>query len=328
MRSFVDGQPIRFARITAALIPALALGACGMIGGGSGPAGQLPLAVAAPHGPQADYPVVVGSPYAVEGVTYTPEDVLNYDEVGFLAADPAGGSAVSGAHHTLPLPSYIEVTSLETGRTILVRVERRGPMSGHELVALSPGAMTQLGAAPGGAVRVRRVNPPEDHRAPLRAGEPAPLRMDTPMPLVEVLRRKLPAQNAAALATVTPSPAPAAVSAPSPPTPVQAAAQPGPTSPPPLPPLDPRGIGVAAAAPVAVPRPVAPLESGFVVQAAAFSSAERAQSAAGVLGGEVSRSGQYFRVRTGPFATRGEAEASLAKVRAAGYTDARIFTSG
>jgi rare lipoprotein A len=47
-----------------------------------------------------------------------------------------------------------------------------------------------------------------------------------------------------------------------------------------------------------------------------------------VLGGKVTRSGQYFRVRTGPFATRGEAEASLAKVRAAGYRDARIFTSG
>jgi rare lipoprotein A len=65
-----------------------------------------------------------------------------------------------------------------------------------------------------------------------------------------------------------------------------------------------------------------------VVQAAAFSTADRAARAANVLGGEVSRSGQYFRVRTGPFATRGEAEASLAKVQAAGYRDARIYTSG
>jgi rare lipoprotein A len=38
-------------------------------------------------------------------------------------------------------------------------------------------------------VRVRRVNPPEDQRALLRAGQSAPLRMDTPMPLVEILRR-------------------------------------------------------------------------------------------------------------------------------------------
>jgi rare lipoprotein A len=64
------------------------------------------------------------------------------------------------------------------------------------------------------------------------------------------------------------------------------------------------------------------------VQAAAFSTADRATRVAGLLGGEVSRSGPYYRVRTGPFATRGEAEASLAKVRAAGYRDARIFTSG
>ena len=65
-----------------------------------------------------------------------------------------------------------------------------------------------------------------------------------------------------------------------------------------------------------------------MVQAAAFSSADRARRAAGVLEGKVSQAGRYFRVRTGPFATRGEAEASLAKVRAAGYSDARILTNG
>jgi rare lipoprotein A len=264
----------------------------------------------------------------VAGVTYTPEDVLNYDEVGFLAGDAAGGSAVSGSHHTLPLPSYVEVTSLETGRTILVRLERRGPMNGHELVALSPGAMEQLEAAPGGAVRVRRVNPPEDHRAPLRAGGPAPLRMDTPIPLVEVLRRKLPAPNSVALVLAAPQMAAEPVTDPDPAMPGPAVGQPASADPRPLLPLDPQGSGIGTSTPVATSQPPAPLESGFMVQAAAFSTAERAQSAATALGGDVSRSGRYFRVRTGPFATRGEAEASLAKVRAAGYTDARIFTSG
>ena len=66
----------------------------------------------------------------------------------------------------------------------------------------------------------------------------------------------------------------------------------------------------------------------FVVQAAAFSTAERAERAARTLDGNVTRAGRYYRVRTGPFATRGEAEASLAKVRAAGYSDARILTNG
>jgi rare lipoprotein A len=176
---------------------------------------------------------------------------------------------------------------------------------------------------------VRRVNPPEDHRALLRAGQLAPLRMDTPMALVEVLRRKLPGMGSAAVETaaVTPVPQPVqAVPAPQltsapPPAPIARA----PSGPPPLPPLG--QVGGASRAPVAASQAGA-VESGFIVQAAAFSTADRAAKVANVLGGEVSRSGQLFRVRTGPFATRGEAEASLAKVRAAGYRDARIFTSG
>ncbi len=185
----------------AALTLALALGACGGAG--------APLTSAPPvNGPQADYPVTLGQPYSVAGVAYAPEDVLNYDQVGTLALDAAGGSGVSGAHHTLPLPSYVEVTSLDSGRTILVRIERRGPMEGNELLALSGAALDQLGVAAGAPVRVRRVNPPEEHRALLRAGQPAPLRMDTPMPLVEVLRRKLPAQAAAPVLAATAAPPP------------------------------------------------------------------------------------------------------------------------
>ena len=40
------------------------------------------------------------------------------------------------------------------------------------------------------------------------------------------------------------------------------------------------------------------------------------------------KTGRFYRVRTGPYATRGQAEAALAKVRAAGYSDARVFTAG
>ena len=78
------------------------------------------------------------------------------------------------------------------------------------------------------------------------------------------------------------------------------------------------------AAPAA--RPAAPSAQGFFVQAAAFSINERAQRAATAINGFVMPSGRLFRVRTGPFATREEAQASLAKVRAAGYDDARILT--
>src|ERR1700712_5158771 len=114
-------------------------------------------------GPGADYPIVVGAPFTIGGVTYTPADKMNVDQVGYSYSGGQGGTAISAAHRTLPVPSYVEVTSLETGKTILVRVERRGPMSGDGLVELSPGATAQLGVSPSGKtpVRVRRVNPPE-----------------------------------------------------------------------------------------------------------------------------------------------------------------------
>ena len=77
------------------------------------------------------------------------------------------------------------------------------------------------------------------------------------------------------------------------------------------------------------PRATQTAQNGaYVVQAAAMSTLERARKVAGSIGGSVSKAGQYFRVRTGPFATHEQAEASLAKVRAAGYSDARILTNG
>ena len=299
---------------------ALALAACG----GGFAADNLPVA-AVPNGPAADYPIVVGDPYTVAGVTYTPEDVLNYDEVGYVAIDPSGGNAISGEHHTLPLPSYVEVTSLETGQTILVRLERRGPMTGNFLVGLSPGASSQLGVTAGSPVRVRRVNPPEQERAMLRGGEQAPARMETPTSLVNVLRRKLPGGEG-------PLPtADVAITAP----PASSTADASAGSPLALPPLD----SVVSAAPAqrpALPPPEIvsssttsrPAAGDFVVQAGAFSNLENADRVARVIEGEVTQTGSLYRVRTGPFASRNEAEASLATVRAAGYSDARIFEGG
>lgn len=358
------GTGKRKGRLALGLIALAALAGCAASGSGAGDG--WPVALDA-NGPQADYPVVIGEPYAVAGVTFTPQDVLNYDEVGFAVADAAGGEGISAAHHTLPLPSYVEVTSLESGRTALIRVERRGPMDDIALVALSPGAAAQLEAAPGTPVRVRRVNPPEDQRALLRAGEAAPLRMDTPISLVEVLRRKLPgapdpmpvqaeeaapASQIAAAAidsefdTVFADTAPIDLAEPMPAAPLAsnaaedaapaalAEAEPSPR----IAAADVTGAfdtAFANGAPIAAdaePAPVQPPASDaagrFMVQAAAFSTAERARRAADALAGSVSPSGAFFRVRTGPFATRAEAEAALAKVRDAGYSDARIFTSG
>jgi rare lipoprotein A len=113
--------------------------------------------------------------------------------VGYASVGTEGGSTISAAHHTLPVPSYAEVTDINTGRTILVRVERRGPMDSAHAIELSPGAAAQLGVSAGSntPVRVRRVNPAEAERAMLRSGNPAPERMATPKPLLNVLQRKL-----------------------------------------------------------------------------------------------------------------------------------------
>lgn len=267
-------------------------------GGGDGRVSGSPVAALPGNGPAADYPVVLGEPFTISGVTYTPVDKLSYDSVGYASIGGEGGSAVSAAHKTLPLPSYVEITALDSGKTVLVRLERRGPMTNDRLVELSPGAATQLGLdgqakAP---VRVRRVNPTEPERALLRAGERAPDRMDTPKPLLAVLMRKLdPQAPAAAIAPV-------------------ASASAAPT---PKPAPKPANTPVAEA-----PRPT-PSGSLFV-QVGAYASRSNAEASAAKVGGRVEPAGRLFRVRTGPFANRAEAEASLAKARAAGYRDARI----
>lgn len=235
----------------------------------------------------------------------------SYGDIKTAAQQATGAAAdYSASHHTLPLPSYAEVTSLESGRTILVRVERRGPLGDHALIALSPAALDQLGASEGEFVRVRRVNPPEEECAFLRAGRSAPLRMDTPEALLSVLKRKLPQDGG----TTTPA-ALAQVDLP----PGTAAAR----SPPAQPPVS------APQATSKPPEQAATTPTGAdVVQAMALSSRDRAERVASAIGGSVSRAGKFYRVRTGPFATHSQAEASLAKVRAAGYSDARIFTNG
>ena len=301
------------------LLPLAALSLLAACGGGSRPydAGQVP---AATGGPAADFPMVIGAPFTVDGITYTPSDTMNYDAVGYADLGADGGTAVSAAHRSLPLPSYIEVTALDSGKTILVRVERRGPMSGKALLELSPGAAAQLGVVgiPRAAIRVRRVNPVEQDRALLRMGQPAPARMDTPKSLLTVLGRKLdqqegivrPVPTATSMPEPTPPPAP---------TPVKGK----PVKPLPKPVTAP--LPKPAPAPAPTPAPTAAATHGrYAVQVGAFSNRTNAQAAASKIGGSVSPAGKFWRVRMGPFASEAESKAALAKAKAAGYSDARI----
>ena len=66
----------------------LALAGCGIVGGGDHVASaQSVTAGAAAQGPAADYPMVLGEPFTVDGELFTPADTLNYDAVGYAALD-------------------------------------------------------------------------------------------------------------------------------------------------------------------------------------------------------------------------------------------------
>lgn len=153
--------------------------------------GALGLAVAGcsttRYRPVSDSRIVIGKPYTVRGTTYRPAADPQFDVLGYASwyGSESGNQValgerfrpkwITGAHTTLPLPTYVEVTALETGRTILVRINDRGPFARGRIIDLSRGAAEQLGIRSAGvaAVRVRRVDPPEKERARLRAGKPA-----------------------------------------------------------------------------------------------------------------------------------------------------------
>ena len=311
--------------------------------------------------PVADPVAVLGEPYTAEGVTYSPADSA-FDDVGYAGLDEVAGSSISVSHRTLPLPSYVEVTALDSGRTILARIERRGPMTGKQLVALSPAGFAQLGADPAQplAVRVRRVNPQEYERALLRTNQRAPERLMTPGSLLEVLRKLLIRKSAPALVnTDDPHPiarVPVGVVPPSKRTPVKpnaaklivlkrVVAKPNAAKP----------VGSdAVAAKLIVANPIldkpivakpsaekpapatarpmtiskARAASAFSIQVASFASRANADATAKTLGGRVSGSGKLWRVQLGPFTDRVSAVAGLARSKKAGFSDARIVTTG
>ncbi len=173
----------------AALVPVALLSACA---GGD-------------YRPVGDGAVKVGAPYRVRGVTYAPAADPTYDMLGMASwyGSESGRRTANGerfrpawvtaAHTTLPLPSYVEVTALDSGRRILVRVNDRGPFTGRgRILDLSKGAAEALGVARAGVVpvRVRIVSPAERDRARLRRGKAA---RDLP-PVDERTRANLRAQ--------------------------------------------------------------------------------------------------------------------------------------
>lgn len=195
MRSSTEGLTLRLLPLLATLM----LAACSV--------GPRPGGIS--RAPVSDTPVKIGKPYQVQGQWYYPADDPGYDVVGlaswygdaFHGAPTANGERfdmdrVGAAHKTLPLPSYVEVTALDTGRTILVRVNDRGPFVTNRIIDLSRRSAQLLGIDRQGVarVRVRRVAPPEADRAALRAGRPASARSDAPPALLAELDARYRAQ--------------------------------------------------------------------------------------------------------------------------------------
>jgi rare lipoprotein A len=110
----------------------------------------------------------LGTPYQINGRWYYPKYDPNYDEVGvaswygdaFHGRLTANGEifdkdTISAAHPTLPLPSYVRVTDLDNGRSMVIRVNDRGPFVDDRLIDLSEAAARNLGFRSAGLARVR-----------------------------------------------------------------------------------------------------------------------------------------------------------------------------
>jgi rare lipoprotein A len=140
-------------------------------------------------------------PYQVRGIWYYPKADPDYDEQGigswygeqFHNRRTANGEIFdmdlpSAAHKTLPLPSIVEVTNLDNGRKLKVRVNDRGPFVDGRIIDLSKAAADQLGYQRSGVarVRVRYVGPatktPFDERRIIAAAPPPPEPRYTPPP--------------------------------------------------------------------------------------------------------------------------------------------------
>ena len=287
------------------------------------------------QGPAAmveDRPVLLGEPYSVAGVTYRPADPAAYDEPGYAEPIDAGSKsattangetfvagAITAAHKSLPLPSYVEVTALDSGRTILVRINDRGPMRNDRIIGLSPGAMAQLGLAGGPApVRVRRVNPPDQDQVALRRHEHAAERLESPPALLKVLRERLtktaasPAMPPPVASTLKPAPR------------MRAGASFDTAPAPPAALATPAGPRTKAPAPPAKP---AMTKGGYVVQVGAFSSRANADALAKRIGAQVHGGEGLWRVRFGPYPTRQAAQAGVRAAAAQGLANMPIMAN-
>ena len=267
----------------------------------------------------------IGQPYQIEGTWYYPKEQPDYDETGvaswygptFYGHRTANGEVytagdLTAAHRTLPLPVNVRVTNLDNGKSIVVRVNDRGPFAKGRIIDLSERAADLLGYKQKGTARVRVTFV---SRADLQGGQPPP--------------DETPPEIASAVPAAPTIPVASAV----------IGAVPGAAVPPPvtntdLPPLPPpvhsADVAVATEPTGIVSKVPVPGVTHLYVQAGAFSSYPNAQRLQARLGGglqisTVVQNGRtLYRVRMGPFDDVGDADSALARVESLGSNDAKI----
>jgi rare lipoprotein A len=140
-------------------------------------------------------------PYTVFGVTYVPvvdrepfrqRGLASWYGRKFQGQKTASGEPydmfkMTAAHKTLPIPSYAKVTNLANGKSVVVRINDRGPFHSNRIIDLSYAAAVKIGIAAKGSgmVEVERVfEPPKEEaraEAPPPAEPPAPATVRTPL---------------------------------------------------------------------------------------------------------------------------------------------------
>jgi len=264
----------------------------------------------------------VGQPYQIDNVWYYPREQPDYDETGiaswygptFYGKHTANGEMYDGnqltaAHKTLPMPVNVRVTNLDNGKSLVVRVNDRGPYARGRIIDLSKRAAELLDVVQTGTARVRVTYL---SRADLN-GAPPP--SDTPVAIANALPAAPSGKvDSAALgivpgAAVTPPAAAASLPKPAPiPDKMFAEAQP---------------TGQVTRVPV-------PAATRLYVQVGAFSKLENAKALLNKIGGDLrisalQRGGQtLYRVRSAPLASVQDADAALSRITGAGANDARI----
>jgi rare lipoprotein A len=110
----------------------------------------------------------VGNPYKVKGITYYPQDFENYIEYGraswygddFHGKKTANGETynmgdMTAAHPILPLPSIVKVINLDNNKSVIVRVNDRGPFVRNRVIDVSQNAAIKLGFQVNGTANVK-----------------------------------------------------------------------------------------------------------------------------------------------------------------------------